>query len=95
MISVTINNPEIEQKFKQYANIYNKSINDLTYEAINFFLNFLENNKNLKFKKKDPLKNIEQFENKKNKIDEGLSDIRLFTHIKDSAEYIHNLRRIK
>jgi len=92
MISVTINNPEIENKFKQYARVYNKSINDLTLEALNFFLSFLENNKNLKFKKKNPLENIEQFENK---IEEDLSDVKLYTHIKDSAEYIHNLRRVK
>ena len=92
MISVTINNIELEQKFKQYAHIYNKSINELTQEALNFFLSFLENNKNLKYKEKDPLKNIEYFEKKEY---EDLSDIELFVHIKNSAEYIHNLRRAR
>ena len=54
-----------------------------------YFIN-LKNNNTLVYTKKDPLKHLHSIIYE---CDEDLSDVILYSHIKDSAKYIHNLRQ--
>jgi len=89
VLAIKIDNPEIEERIKEYLKQQHKDIKDMINEAINLFLN---QQKEINYQKKDPLKHIHNIEYKNN---EDLSDVQLYNHIDDSAEYIHSLRRKK
>jgi hypothetical protein len=87
MLAIKIDNPEIEQRVKEYLKKQHKDIKEMVNEAINLFL---EQQQKLKYQKKDPFKHIHNIEYKDK---EDLSDVQLYTNIDDSAKYIHSLRR--
>ena len=93
MLSLKIDNPEIENRFKQYAKKHNKNLDDVANEAMNLFFEFLKQDDELIYVKRDPMKHL------RNTIyiddDEDLSDVKPYAHIEDSALYIHNLRKKK
>ena len=86
MLTIQINNPEIEKEIFDYLKNKSKKLEEITVEA---FQEFLKKDK-LTYKKLDPLKHMKKIEYD---YDEDLCDEVALTHIKDSAEYIHNLRR--
>ena len=90
VLTIKINNPEIEHKFKEYAKEQKQTVEDIANEAMKFFLES-KKNKKLKVKKLNPKEHIVSLEYKDD--NEDLSDVKLYENIKDSAQYIHNLRR--
>ena len=90
MLAIKIDNPEIESKFKEYAKQQKKAIEDVVSEAMKLFLDTHKKDDEIVYTKKDPMKHIRKIEYE---YDDDLCDDVALTHIKDSAEYIHDLRR--
>lgn len=90
MLAIKIDNPEIENRFKQYAKQTKKSLEDVVGDALKSFLDTQRLDEELIYTKKDPLKHLKKIERN---YDDSLCDEVALTHIKDSAEYVHELRR--
>ncbi len=67
-------------------------IEDVVSEALKLFLDMHKKDDALVYTKKDPMNHIVKIDYK---YDEDLCDDVALTHIKDSAKYIHDLRRQK
>ena len=92
MLAIKIDNPEVENRFKQYAAQHKKAVEDLASEAIRMFLDLQKKDDELVYTKKDPMKHLHQIDYE---YDEEFCDEVALTHITDSAKYIHDLRRKK
>ena len=91
MLAIKIDDPEIENRFKQYAKKNKKAVEDLASEALKMFLDMHKKDDELVYTKKDPLKHLHKI----NYEDDGedLSEVTPYGHVEDSALYIHDLRR--
>ena len=91
MLAIKIDNPDIENRFKQYAKQQSKALEDVISDAMKLFLDIHKKNDELVYTKKNPMKYIRKIEY----VDDGedLSDVKPYRHIEDSARYIHDLRR--
>jgi len=89
MLAIKIENKEFESKFLEFANNQKKAAEDVALEAIKYFIN-LKDNDTLVYTKKDPLKHLHKINYE---CDEDLNDVIPYSHIEDSAAYIHNLRQ--
>jgi len=94
MLAVKIDNPEMESKFKQYAIEHKRAIEDVVNDAMKLFLDMNKKEDKLVYTKKDPMKHISSISYDYDDS-EDLSDVKPFSHIEDSAKYIHDLRREK
>lgn len=91
MLAVKINNPEIE-------NIFASQFDSDKDKFIDFISTSLQNLQNAKLKKlnytkQDPFEHIQK--NSCTGNGDYLCDVKPYSHISDSAEYIHNLRQQK
>jgi len=87
-ITLKIDNPNIEEQLREFI----KEQKEITLEALNHFINSFQKRESLVYKKRDPRK----YSSKIEYIDEeneDLRDVKPYAHVKDSAEYVHNLRR--
>jgi len=91
MLAIKIDNPEIEKKFFEYAKLKKKKIEEVVVEAMKQFLDKQTEEDEIVYLKKDPMNHIHKI----NYEDDGedLSDVKPYSHIEDSAKYIHDLRR--
>ncbi len=89
MITLKIDNKEVEANLLEFKKLEKRKLEDIAIEAIKQFFFSLKKDK-LNFKKKDVTKHMHIIE--KN-IDTEQSDDVVLEHIEDSAKYIHNLRR--
>ena len=90
MLTLKIENKELENNFLEFAKSQKRAVEDIAIDAMKYFMNMQKEDK-LVYQKKDPLKHLHKI--KYEYDNEDLSDIRPFDHIEDSARYIHNLRR--
>lgn len=93
MLAIKIDNPEIENRFKEYAKQQQKAIEDVVSEAMKLFLDTHKKYDKIVYTKKDPMQHIQKV--KYEDDGEDLSDVKPYSHIEDSAKYIHDLRRKK
>jgi len=93
MLAIKIDNPDIENRFKEYAKQQKKAIEDVVSDAMKLFLDIHAQEDKLIFIKKDPKKHMREIRYEDD--GEDLSDVKLFSHVEDSALYIHKLRREK
>ena len=91
MLTFKIENEEFESQFLDFVKVQKKTIEDVALDAIKNFMNSSKKNK-LVYTKKDPLKHLHKITRE---YDDDLCDEVALTHIKDSAAYIHNMRRQK
>ncbi len=91
MLAIKIDNPEIESAFKKYAKQQKKALEDVVSEAMKLFLDMHKKDDALVYTKKDPMKHLHKI--KYDDDGEDLSDVKPYSHIEDSALYVHNLRR--
>jgi len=93
MLAIKIDNPEIESKFKEYAKQQKKAIEDVVSEAMKLFLDMHKKDNELIYIKQDPMQHIV----KSDYEDDGecLDDVKPYAFVKDSAQYVHDLRREK
>ena len=90
-ITLKIDNIETEDKLKRFV----KEQQEITLESLKCFLNSFqskEKKETFEFEKRDPRKYSKIIKREYNQ--EDVSDTALL-HIKDSAKYVHNLRREK
>ena len=90
MLAIKIDNPEIEQRFREYVKSQKKSYKEVASEAMKLFLDIRTENTELKYTKRDPKKHLTT--PKRDYDDEFCDDVAL-SHITDSAKYVHDLRR--
>jgi len=93
MLAIKIDNPDIENKFKQYAKQQKKALEDVVNDAMKLFLDMHKKDDELVYTKKDPTKHLHKIEYEDD--GEDLSDVKLYSHIKDVAKYTHDLRRAR
>ena len=91
--TIKIDNPDLEQEVKDFVKYQKKDLEEITIEALKNFIDLFHHKKKFKFNKKDPTKHSMTLEYKDD--NEDLSDVKPYSHIEDSAKYIHNLRREK
>ncbi|MDK9693922.1 MAG: hypothetical protein OEL19_06725 [Sulfurimonas sp.] len=91
MLAIKIDNPEIENKFKQYAKQQKKAVEELVSDALKMFLDIHKQNDELVYVKRDPMKHLHHIEYEDD--GEDLSDVKPYGYVEDSALYVHNLRR--
>jgi len=91
MLAIKIDNPEIESAFKKYAKQQRKALEDVVSEAIKLFLDMHKKDDKLIYIKQDSMQHIV----KSNYKDDGecLDDVKPYAYVKDSAQYVHDLRR--
>jgi len=82
-IRLTIDNPDLERE------LY---IEEVTVEALKDFVDFFYKPKPLSYQKRDPKQYSHKIEYH-DELDEDLSDVKPYSHIEDSAKYVHDLRR--
>ena len=95
MLAIKIDNPEIENRFKQYAIQHKKAVEELVSDALKMFLDMNKKDDELIYTKKDPLKHLHKVEYAYDDDGEDLSDVKLYSHVDDVAQYVHNLRRVR
>ena len=93
MLAIKIDNPEVEIRFKEYVKQQQKTIEDVASVAIKQFLDMQKKDDTLVYTKKDPMKHLHKI--KYEDDGEDLSDVKPYSHVEDSALYVHNLRREK
>lgn len=93
MLSIKIDNTEIESRFKQYASQHQKAIEDVVSDAMKLFLDINKKEDKLVYTKKDPMKYLHTI--KYEDDGEDLSDVKLFSHIDNVEKYVHDLRRVR
>ncbi len=91
MLAIKIDNPEMENKFKEYAKQQKRAIEDVVSEAMKLFLDTHKQDNKIVYIKKDPMQYIQKVEYEDD--GEDLNDVKPYSHIEDSAQYMHNLRR--
>lgn len=94
MLAIKIDNPEIENKFKQYAKQHKKAVEEIVSDALKMFLDMKKDDE-LIYIKKDPMKYLHKIEYDYEDDDEDLSDVKPYNHVEDVALYVHNLRRVR
>jgi len=93
MLAIKIDNPEIENKFKEYAKQQKRAIEDVVSEAMKLFLDIQQKKDKIIYTKKDPMQHLKKIEYEDD--GEDLRDVKPYSHITDAAQYIHDLRREK
>ena len=91
MLAIKIDNPDIENRFKEYAKQQKKAIEEVVSDAMELFLEIHSKDNKLSYTKKDPMKHLHKVEYEDD--GENLSDVKLYAQVEDSALYIHKLRR--
>ena len=91
MLAIKIDNPEIENRFKEYAKKQKKSLEDLVSEAMNLFLDINKKDDKLLYTKKDPMKHLHTIQYEDD--GEDLSDVQPYSRVEDAEKYVHSLRR--
>jgi len=87
-ITLKIENSDMEEQLKVFV----QEQKEVTVEALKNFLNSCGKKEKLVYKKKDPKKHSRMIRREYNLEDvDGVA----LLHIKDSAKYIHDLRREK
>ncbi len=94
MLAIKIENKEFETRLLEYVKTQKKTIEDVALDAINKLINSKQ--KELVYEVKDPLKHLHKIQNKyDDDLCDDLDGVKPYSHIADSALYIHNLRREK
>ncbi len=91
MLAIKIDNPDIESQFKKYATQHKKAIEEVVSDALKLFLETHKKDDTIVYTKKDPMKHLHEI--KYEDDGEDLSDVKPYSHVEDSAVYVHNLRR--
>lgn len=87
---LNLENQELSDSLKEFSIKQKKSIEEIAIEAIKSFIESSKKKDKPVYVKKDVSKYMQVI---KKDFDESLCDDNALTHIKESASYIHNLRR--
>ena len=88
-ITFKIDNPDVEKQLKEFV----KEQKEITLDAFKKFIDSFQKKDTLVYKKRDIRKHISVIQNDDNEPRDG--SIALYSHVEDSGEYIHNLRRVR
>ncbi len=89
-----IDNPEIEKRLEHFVRQQKQDLEAVTLEALKKFLNAFQSTQTLHYEKKDPAKHSHAYiPIDVDDASESLTDVHPYSHIQDSAKYVHDLRR--
>jgi len=88
-ITLKIENTDIEEQLKAFI----QEQKEVTIEALTKFLNSFQKKERLKYKKKDIYKHLSVITSDDDEPRD--ESIKLYSHVEDSAKYIHDLRRVR
>ena len=89
-----IDNPEIEKRLEHFVRQQKQDIETVTLEALKKFLNAFQSTQPLYYEKKDPAKHSHTYiPTNIDDTEESLADVHPYSHVQDSAKYVHDLRR--
>lgn len=91
-ITLKIDNPDFEKQLMEFVKQQKQNIEEITIEALELFIDAFHKKEKLHYKKRDPKKYIRKIEYI-DEDNEDLSDVKPYSHVEDSAKYIHDLRR--
>ncbi len=89
MITLKIENPEIESKLKEFVKNQKQGLEDIAVEAIRQFISSFQEDE-LIYQKKDVTKHMHPIKTEYD--EENLDDVKPYSHVNDSAKYIKELR---
>ncbi len=89
MITLKIENPEIESKLKEFVKNQKQELEDVAVEAIRQFIGSFQEDE-LIYQKKDVTKHMHSIKTEYD--EENLDDVKPYGHVNDSAKYIKELR---
>ena len=90
-VSLKIDNPNmLERQLLDFLKQQKQDFEEITLEALNNFIDSFHKKEKLVYKKKDPRKHSRIIKREYNPAD--VDEVALL-HIKDSAKYVHDLRR--
>lgn len=89
IITLKVENSDTEEQLKEFI----KEQKEVTIESLTKFLNSFQQEKKLQYKKKDIYKHLSVIASDDNEPRD--ESIELYSHVEDSAKYIHDLRRVK
>lgn len=92
-IVLKIDNPDFEKQLIEFVKHQKQGLEEITLEALKKFLDSFHQKEPLQYKKKDIRKHLSVI-----KIDDDEprdESVELYTHVEDSAKYIHDLRRMR
>ena len=94
MLTLKIDNSELENKFVEFAKSQQKAVEEVAVDAMKYFMSMKKEDTKFVYTKKDPLKHMHKITYDYDE-NEDLSDVKPYSHVEDSALYIHELRRKK
>lgn len=93
-VSLKINNPnDFEQKLFIFLKEQKKELEELSVDVLENFINTLKKEDKLHYKKRDIRKHISVITSDDDEPRD--ESIELYSHVEDSAKYIHDLRRVR
>ncbi len=91
-VILKIDNPNIlEKQLLDFLKQQKEDFKEITIETLNSFINSFHKKEKFNYKKKDIFQNLSVITSDNNEPRD--KSIKLYSHIEDSGEYIHNLRR--
>ena len=89
---LNLDNKEMEDSLKEFARKHKKALEEVAIDAIKQFIG-IDDNEKIKYTKKDVTKHINTIEYQGFEKDDDLADVKPYSHVEDSVEYIKKLRR--
>ena len=87
-IKLKVENADIEEQLRLFL----KEKQEITVDALRNFLNSFHKEEQFVFKKRDPQKHSKKI-NYIDEENENLDDVKPYSYVEDSGQYIHELRR--
>ena len=93
-IILEINNPNLfEKQLVDFVKQQKQDLEEVTVEALKKFINSFQQEEKLQYKKKDIRKHLSTIISDDDEPRD--KSIELYSHVEDSGQYIHDLRRVR
>jgi hypothetical protein len=92
-MTINIDNPSpFEKELLEFLKQQKQELEELTVDTLKSFIGSFQKKQTLNYKKRDITKHLSTITSDEDEPRD--KRIELYSHIEDSAEYIHNLRRV-
>jgi len=84
---------QLEKQLFDFLKQQKQDLEEITLDTLNTFINSFQKKEKLHYKKKDIFKNMSVITSDDDEPRD--ESIELYSHVEDSAKYIHDLRRVR
>ncbi len=93
-MTIKIDNPSpFEKELFEFLKKQKQELEELSADTLKSFISSFQKKQKINYKKRDISKHLSTITSDENEPRD--KSIALYSHIEDSAEYIHNLRRVE